>query len=223
MESLGFPAVTTNNRFLSSLRSGLSSKGAYNIRAIDGMEYGPSVIFVVSCITARIDGLLPENTLSQAFIHAGVNTYIGATRYTADPGYLPPRPLKDGVGFGILGLTKAIFDLIIKGEYPEAHFGAVIAEDFILNLIKNDTTTGKALRDAKNVYLEKDANDTFLWTPPLANIYGIPELDQEIINAIKNSISNTETRHLGKKYVALHEFNIYGDPAFNPYQSVNNG
>jgi len=25
------------------------------------------------------------------------------------------------------------------------------------------------------------------------------------------------------KYVALHEFTLYGDPAFNSYQSVNDG
>jgi len=166
---------------------------------------------------------MPENVLSQAFIHAGVNTYIGATRFTADPGYLPPRPLKNGVGFGILGLAKAFFDLTIKGEYPQAHFGAVIAEDFILSLINDDSTTGIALREAKNLYLDKDANETFLWTPPLAAATGIPEVDQELYDAIENSVSNEETRHLGKKYVALHEFNIYGDPAFNPYQSVNEG
>ena len=120
-------------------------------------------------------------------------------------------------------ISKAIFDLKIRGKYPEVHFGAVIAEDFILGLIVDDATTGRALRDAKNVYLEKDGNNTFLWTPPLTYMSGIPEVDKEVYNAVENSVSRTESRHLGKKYVALHEFNIYGDPAFNPYQSVNNG
>ena len=96
-----------------------------------------------------------------------MNAYIGATRVTADPGYLEPRPFKQGKGFGILGLLNASYHYFIKDEFPDLHFGAVIAEDFILSLIEDDATTGRALRDAKNVYLEKDANTTFLWTPPL--------------------------------------------------------
>jgi hypothetical protein len=36
-----------------------------------------------------------------------------------------------------------------------------------------------------------------------------------------NSQSFEPTRALAKKYVAVHEFTIYGDPAFNPYQTMN--
>jgi hypothetical protein len=224
IDARGFPGVTTWARLYPKLRSDLSAKGAYNIRSVDNMKYGPSVIFVQSCITARIDGIVPENALSQAFLHAGVNTYIGATRFTADPGYLPPRPFKNGLGFGILGLTKAIIDLKLKGEFPQAHFGAVIAEDFIVELIENDATTGMALRNAKNLYMIKDANTTFLWTPPLNFNSGIFEVNK-LVNSFTSSTSSDRsegTRDLGKKFVALHEFNIYGDPAFNPYQSINN-
>jgi len=224
IDSRGFPIVTMMSRIYPTVRSGLSSKGSFDIRSVDNMKYGPSVIFVESCITGRTDGIDADNVLSQAFIHAGVNTYIGASRVTADPGYLEPRPLPGGWGIGILGLLKAIIDLKIKGEYPDLHFGAVIAEDFILDLTVNDTDTGLALRNAKNKYLDKDANATFLWTPPLTLSTGCSYLDQEYLNSIPTGLLNNDrTRVLDKKYVALHEFNIYGDPAFNPHQPVNEG
>jgi len=206
-----FPPVNWFSRFFGPLgiASGLSSKGAYSVRYVVNMDYGPSVIFVESCITARTDGLIPENCLSQAYIHAGVNAYIGATRVTADPGYLEPGLIFKG--FGAKGFVKATLNLLLNGEYPDPHFGAVIANDFIFDLQDKDSTVGMALRDAKNQYLPKDANSTFLWTPPLDEGGGYTLAKFE---------SGT---FMDKKYVCLHEFNIYGDPAFNPYQPVNNG
>ena len=94
-----------------------------------------------------------------------------------------------------------------------------------MDLIENDSTTGLALRNAKNVYLENDANTTFLWTPPLSFTTGCSFIDEELRILTQPILLNggEGSRELGKKYVALHEFTLYGDPAFNPYQSVNNG
>ena len=224
IDSRGFPFVTSISRVYPSVRSGLSSKGSFDLRSVENMEYGPSVIFVESCITGRTDGMCGENVLSQTYIHAGANAYIGATRVTADPGYLEPRPLPGGWGIGILGLTKAILDLKLRDKYPDLHFGAVIAEDFILDLTQNNTDTGLALRNAKNKYLPKDANSTFLWTPPLTLSTGCSFIDQEFLNSVQTGLfGNDRTRVLDKKYVALHEFILYGDPAFNPYQPCNAG
>ncbi|MEM1513568.1 MAG: C25 family cysteine peptidase [Candidatus Thermoplasmatota archaeon] len=202
LDSLGFPPVTWASRFIPFVSSGLTTHGAYGVRYIVNEEYGPSVIFVESCITGRTDGLLPENCLSQAYLHAGMNAYIGATRVTADPGYIEPGLIFKG--FGAKGFVKALIKYLIKGEFPDPHFGAVIAEDFILNL-NNNETVGIALRNAKNSYLPKDANSTFLWTPPLTKV---------------RYESGT---YLDKKYVCLREFVLYGDPAFNPYQPINKG
>ena len=225
IDSRGFPPATWLSRIYPVIRSSLSTKGSYDLRAIENDEYGPSIIFVESCITGRTDGIMAKNLLSQTYLHAGVNAFIGATRVTADPGYLEPRPLPGGWGIGALGLTKAIIDKAIFDKYPDLHFGAVIAEDFIYELIQNDTTTGLALRNAKNMYLEKDANSTFLWTPPLNIKTGNSIIDREINSLIEQPQinGNTRTRTLDKKYVALHEFQLYGDPAFNPYQPINNG
>lgn len=224
IDSRGFPFLTAMSRIYPTVRSGLSSKGSFDVRSVENMKYGPSVIFVESCITGRTDGIQGENLLSQTFLHAGVNAYIGATRVTADPGYLEPRPLPGGWGIGILGLTKAILDLKLRDTYPDLHFGAVIAEDFILELTQNNTDTGLGLRNAKNKYLAKDANSTFLWTPPLSLATGCSLIDQECYDSIQNGLfGNGRQQVLDKKYVALHEFTLYGDPAFNPYQPINEG
>ncbi|MCD6448692.1 MAG: hypothetical protein J7L58_06620 [Thermoplasmata archaeon] len=211
MDARGFPPFTTLSRFY-PMGSGLSSKGAYYVRNVYKMDFGPGIIFVESCITGRIDGLAPENCLSQAYLHAGMNGYIGATRVTADPGYLEPGLIFDG--FGLWGFINATLNLKLHGKYPEPHFGAVVAEDFILDLIQNDSTTGMALRNAKNKYLPKDANSTFMWTPPLISS-DCWIIDKEIYESLNPKFEYG--KYLDKKYHCLHEFNLYGDPAFNPW------
>ncbi|HEC76618.1 MAG TPA: hypothetical protein ENI33_05125 [Thermoplasmatales archaeon] len=211
LDARGFPPFTTISRFY-PMGSGLSSKGTYDVRNVYNMEFGPSVVYIESCIVGRTDGLSPENCLSQAYLHSGVNTFIAASRVTADPGYLEPGLIFEG--FGAWGLINATINLKTKGEYPHPHFGAVIAEDFILDLINNDSTTGMALRNAKNKYLQKDANSTFLWTPPLIST-GCFLIDREIYKLISPRFEYG--KYLDKKYHCLHEFNLYGDPAFNPW------
>jgi len=223
IDSRGFPGVTTWARIYPKVRSSLSDKGAYDLREVENMEYGPAVIFVESCITARTDGMLAENVLSQAYIHAGVNAYIGSTRVTADPGYLEPRPFTNGLGFGLLGLIKTVLVYRLKHTFPDLHFGAAIAENTILGLIRNNSDIGTALRDSKNAYLIADANSTFYWTPPLSLTTDCQELNALLASSIAPHLQNERTRVLDKKYVALHEFVLYGDPAFNPYQPSNEG
>ena len=203
------------DQFGLGLKTGLSGKGSYDVRHIVNDDYGPSVAFIESCLVGKTEGLSPYNTLSQTFIHAGVNAFIASTRYTADPGYLEPGLILEG--FGIWGYINATLNLKLHGMYPDLHFGAVIAEDFILDLILNNATTGMALRNAKNVYLQKDANNTFLWTPPLYTS-GNP-IDDAIV--FQHLSFKGGTKALDKKYVAVHEFILYGDPAFNPYEPVN--
>ncbi|KAA0004434.1 MAG: hypothetical protein FE044_00090 [Thermoplasmata archaeon] len=188
------------------LKTGLSGKGSFDVRHVVNMEYKPSVAFIESCLVGKIEGLLPQNCVSQAYIHAGVNAFVASTRYTADPGYLEPGLIMPG--FGFYGYFNATKNLILHGNYPDLHFGALLAEQFILNLFENEST-GMALRNAKNVYLYLDANSTFLWTPPLY-AYGPNEEPRWNSNG-------HGTKVLDKKYVCLHEFTLYGDPAFNPW------
>jgi hypothetical protein len=193
------------------LKSGLSGKGSFDVRHVVNMPYQPSVAFIESCLVGKIEGMLPENCLSQAYIRAGVNAFVASTRYTADPGYLEPGKIFKG--FGVYGALNATKNLLLHDAYPDLHFGAVLAEDFILDLMEDDASVGMALRNAKNAYLPKDANSTFLWTPPLTSSGGDPSFKV----AWNWSASLEETRALDKKYVCVHEFTLYGDPRFNPY------
>ena len=138
---------------------------------------------------------------------------------------MEPRPFPGGLGTGTIAFTITAINYLVKNEYPDFHFGAVIAEDFITDIIENDYTTGLALRNAKNKFLPKDANSTFLWSPPLSFTTGEAWLDNKIRESLNNNEESgfKETRVLDKKYVAFHEFTLYGDPAFNPYQHENNG
>ena len=213
LDARGFPPFTTLSRFY-PMGSGLSTKGSYDVRNVYSMELNPSVVFIESCIVGRTDGLIPENCLSQAYIHAGANAFIAASRVTADPGYLEPGLIFEG--FGIYGFINATLNLKLHNKYPDPHFGAVIAEDFILDLIQNDSTVGMALRNAKNKYLPKDANSTFLWTPPLIST-GCKIIDDYIYSNLYSNPRFEYGKYLVKKYHCLHEFNLYGDPAFNPW------
>jgi len=213
MDARGFPPFTTMSRFY-YMGSGLSSKGTYDVRSIVNSEYNPSVLFVESCIVGRTDGLMPQNTLSQAYMHAGMNGMVAATRVTADPGYLEPGLIFKG--FGAKGFVNATLNLLLDDEYPDVHFGAVIAQDFIMDMTHGDNTTGMALRNAKNLYLPKDANSTFMWTPPLPFTTGERTIDRMIEEKMHQSMSD-EGRFMDKKYHCLHEFTLYGDPAFNPW------
>ena len=75
IDARGFPFITPLTRIYPPIRSGLSAKGAFDVRGVESMQYGPSVVFVVSCITGRTDGLRPENTISQAFLQNGGNMF----------------------------------------------------------------------------------------------------------------------------------------------------
>ena len=193
LDARGFPPISWFSRPFSpkGMRSGLSLHGAYTVRHVENMNFGPSTMFLQSCITGRIDGLLPENCLTQAYLHAGINAIVAPTRH-------------QGIIFTGLKpreFVKTSLNYLVNKEYPDLHFGALIAEDYISNLIDNDATVGMALRNAKNAYLPKDADFSFRLGPLL-------KAKKETHMDIKN------TCHKG--------FTLYGDPAFNPYQPINN-
>ena len=112
----------------------ISGGSAYDVTNVLDMSMGPSTMFLVSCITGRIDGLTPENCLSMAYMHIGTTSYVGATRSTL--GWIDP------------GLE---FDM--RPFEPE---GAVLLSELYLQNLLEDQDTGMALRDAKNLYLYTD-------------------------------------------------------------------
>ena len=192
VDTRGFPPISWFSRLFSpkGMRSGLSMHGAYSVRHVENMKFGPSTMFLQSCITGRIDGLLPENCLTAAYFHAGVNTVVAPTRHQ---GVIFP-------GWTTRDFIKAFLQYCIRREFPDLHFGSLIAEDFILNLIDNDETVGMALRNAKNIYLPKEADFSFKLGP---------------------LFKSREAKHISIKMQCHRVFNLYGDPAFNPYQPIN--
>lgn len=107
---------------------------AYDVTNVREMSLGPSTMYMVSCITGRIDGLNPRNCLAMTYVHTGLNAYVGATRSTL--GWIDPQ-----------------LDFDYRFLEPE---GAVLLGELFTTELMKDATTGIALRDAKNQYLVED-------------------------------------------------------------------
>lgn len=224
MNSLGFRPVILDNLYnriflgiLPQFSSGLANLGSYSVRYVENMNFGPSVIMVESCYVGRIDGLYPECCISQAYLHAGVNAFVSTSRGSPGPGYLDAR--RNPVGFGVAEFLKTM----ITTELQSPHFGGLHAYNFFEDLTVNDVDVGTAFRNAKNKFLLMDANSTFFWTPPLnSDIYKSKYFDFSPHN-FRKSMDDEDERALGRKYTCLYEYNLFGDPAFNPYEPVNEG
>ncbi|MCI0497526.1 MAG: C25 family cysteine peptidase [Thermoplasmata archaeon] len=124
--------------------------GAYDVAHVRYMDFGPTLMFGSSCVTGRIDGLYPVNALSQAFLHAGVNGYVGATRMSW--GTVVPVP--DTNSDSTLGDYLA---LCMWGN----HLGYIYdkTNDQIIANNLEDLTAGFALMDAKNKYIRDIGTD----------------------------------------------------------------
>ncbi|MFW9852552.1 MAG: C25 family cysteine peptidase [Candidatus Thorarchaeota archaeon] len=194
-------ASRAGSSLASSFSTGLTAHGSNNIRNIEYMELGPSVMIVESCFVGKIDGMYPKQALCQASIHAGVNALIASPTETNVPGgYLEPY-LERGLKWDRFNIIGNIVNRLNarKGIYPTPHFGGVIYKDFY-NYLGLDQDVGTALRNARNSYLPKDWDSTFKWVPPLA-AGGV---------GLKPNVPE-------HKYLAYQEYCLYADPAFNPY------
>ena len=68
----------------------------------------------------------------------------------------------------------------------------------------------------------EDADSEFFWTPPLSlNIQTLDDYNFFLDN-IKPT-DNNDAKCMEKKYTCLLEYNLFGDPAFNPYEPINRG
>jgi len=190
------------------IQTGLSGLGSYTSRGVEYLNLGPSVTIVESCFTGKIDGLYPKTSVCLAHLHAGEAAYIASTTETNVPGgYLEPYYKWDR--YNIIGKIVT-YKNIKKGIYPEPYFGQLIESDFYENLGK-DQDVGTALRNARNVYLDKDWDNTFVWVPPLESTNGA--LTGQLF--IKTGSGGTNAPD--NKYMSYLGYQLYGDPAFNPY------
>lgn len=198
----------------------LSAVGDYTPRRVAEMELGPSVMWIDSCLCGKITGVYPQNSISMAFIHAGVNTLISASvESNIAGGYLEPKKHIYDTPWSV---ARAYINTTLnakKGIYPEPHFAYLMYQDMCQELMKNKTI-GLAFRNARNLYLYKDANATFWWSPPLVAT-GNPLLDfklwEEKYDQFVEMFGSKKTKVLPNKYFEFQEWQLYGDPAFNPY------
>ncbi len=123
----------------------ISGGGAFDVAHVQYMQFGPSVMWADSCVTGRIDGIIPENALSLAFLHAGMNTYIGATRESW--GMIAPIP--DSTSGESMGsyLSMNFYGHLTGYFYDKS--------GSMQGFNPQDTTVGAAMVLAKNNYVQK--------------------------------------------------------------------
>jgi len=190
----------------------LGGLGFFGLRSMEIMDFGPSFMFFETCLVGTIEGRYPKTCISQAYLHAGMNSIIvSPTPSNVPGGYLEPyRPDSTILG-GIPGYIKAVLDAR-KGIYPETHFGEKLFEDMMEEFKEKDSTVGLALRNARNKYLPEDANWTMYWNPPLS---------LKSLGLLGGKAAKTPA--VDAKYTCYQEYCLYGDPAFNPYEPCNSG
>ena len=152
--------------------------GAFDVAHVKEMRFGPSVLFGSSCVTGKIDSLQPYNALSQAFLHAGLAAYVGASRMSW--GSLVPVP--DATSGESLGDLLAVYFYGYMCGYRYDKGGGMTG------LSISNVDTGTAMMLAKTDFMEHEGNDMGAY--------------------------NCDT---------VEEFNLHGDPAFNPFEPQHGG
>ena len=207
--------------------SSLGKIGEYGTRGVEGMNLGPSFMWLESCICGKIDGMYPKASVGQALLHAGVTSLIASPAGSnIAGGYLEPKNAMYDTPFSVWRAYKNAIKDAKEGVYPDPHFGYKIYTDLCEDLEENDISVGLAFRNAKNRYLPEDADWELWWAPPLFTT-GNFLLDLEITNnyaeRLKSTIGNHKGPMLENKYISFQEYLLFGDPAFNPYEPCNTG
>ena len=199
---------------------GIKNIGEYTTRNIDRMKIGPSVIWLNGCNPGRITGVYPVHSVALAFVHSGAAAvFAPSMESNIAGGYLEPKKHVYDTPWSVWRAKMNATRNAKKGIYPDVHFGYLLYEDTCKELMKN-ATIGLAFRNAKNAYLPKDANSTFWWSPPLmttGNFLIDYIISKERFEKYKEMAGGKKAKFLPNKYFEFQEWELYGDPAFNPY------
>ncbi len=124
---------------------GTAGGGAFTVASVKDMDMGPGTIFGSSCVTGKIDGIPGRNALSMAFLHAGMNVYIGASRLSYG-GVVPvPDPNADEALGNYLGAMYYAY--MSGGVFYDKEAGET-------HMPYEDLSSGLALMLAKNNYVQ---------------------------------------------------------------------
>ena len=205
----------------------LAKVGDYTTRSVTDMDLGPSFMWLESCICGKIDGVDPKVNVGQAFMHAGLNTLVASsTGSNIGGGYLEPKnamydnPISTKLKY--LRQKKGWENGVYTEETSVPHFGFKFYTDMCTELKESDVSIGLAMRDARNKYLEADKDWELWWAPPLRtdssfNPMGFGTDSEDMYR----ETSSNDPKMMEAKYVTYQEYLLFGDPAFNPYEPVN--
>ncbi len=196
----------------------LSKVGDYTTRSVAELDFGPSFMWLESCFCGKIDGIDPKTNIGQTLMHAGLNALVASTTGSnIGGGYLEPKNRKYDnpiiTKLKYLIQSRGWDDGIYTEEASIPHFGFKVYTDLCEDLRNNDVSIGLALRNARNGYLKADADWELWWSPPLVSSD----------NGLYKETSVDDPYKMEAKYVTYQEYCLFGDPAFNPYEPVNEG
>ena len=205
----------------------LSKVGDYTCRDVSAMDLGPSFLWLESCICGKIDGMYPKASSTQTHLHAGLSCMVASsTGSNIGGGYLDPKNMKYDIP--LITKVKYLKNKLIEWrneEFDEAHFGFKLYGDICEDFRKNDVSIGEAFRNARNNYFTQDEIEWEVWwTPPLIRT-GNTLIDQQIHTQLSSSSSSPSGKGpmMESKYVTYQEYFLFGDPALNLYEPVNEG
>jgi hypothetical protein len=205
-----------------------SSVGDYTCRAVSDLELGPSFLWLESCICGKLDGMYPKASATQTHLHAGITSMIASsTGSNIGGGYLDPKNMK----YDLPVITKIKYwkNKCLdwpNDEFDDAHFGFKIYGDLCEDLQKNDVSIGLAFRNARNNYFtDEEVSWEVWWTPPLIRTgnYQIDQGIQDYFSSSSSSSSSGKGPMMESKYVTYQEYSLFGDPALNLYEPINQG
>jgi len=199
----------------------LGKAGEYTSQHVSKIELGPSFMWLESCFCGRITGIYPENSVNQAFIHAGLASLVASTTGSNIPGgYLEPKAHMADTIFSVNRLKRQWDKELDEGNYPELHFGWKIFDDLCHMVVEENMSVGHALRDARNQYLPDDAEWQLWWSPPLSLLFDGGAY-KDFLKRTSGADTSGYGPHLAEKFTSFNEYVLFGDPAFNPYEPYN--
>ncbi|MCG2826348.1 MAG: hypothetical protein L6265_07145, partial [Thermoplasmatales archaeon] len=132
----------------------IGAGSAFDVRNVRLMNFGPSVLWATSCTAGKIDGVPAYNALANSWLHAGMNTYVAASRSM----------------WGSLFFTPDVYSGETMGNYIMLHFYGHItgwrydkSEEPIpphyTEVEVSDTSVGVAFMLARNTYITNFPSD----------------------------------------------------------------
>jgi hypothetical protein len=108
-----------------------SVKNSDLIKAPEDWELGPSIYNSGSCILGRIDGIAPFQSLTFAFVHAGINAFFSATRSTGSEA--KAGTIERGLLYDDISVGEALRQDKIVNQEPAAYYVRMLYADPAFN------------------------------------------------------------------------------------------